>query len=180
MKALYEISQDYQNVISQLEENGGELTDELKAELDRIDGDAEAKIEHVALAIRQKEAEAEVVGKECERLQGRGRSIRNQIDSLKQYLHMNLSVLEKPKVKTPLITVWLQKNAPALEIVNPDEIPMSYKIATLKINPAYLTPSQIAQADIADNKTAILKAMKEGVVVPGVQFAPEKFSLRIK
>jgi phage host-nuclease inhibitor protein Gam len=108
---LYEISAEYDRVAEAIIENGGELTPELEAELEKIEGAFEEKAERVALYIRNLLATADTYTREALRIAQKSKSLQNTADSLKAYLKRNMEKLELTKVEGKLATVAIQKNS---------------------------------------------------------------------
>src|SRR3990167_9709297 len=65
---LYELADVYEGIAEALIENGGELTPDLAAQLDAIEGAFEAKVERVALSVRNLVATADAADAEAARL----------------------------------------------------------------------------------------------------------------
>ena len=81
---IFQISQDLLDAFSELEENGGELTDELEAKLTVSQADFKTKVENYTKVIKQAESDVELVDKEIKRLQELKKSKNNAIDRLKK------------------------------------------------------------------------------------------------
>lgn len=109
---LYEITQARDVLDTWLAESDGELTPELEAMLDELDGQADEKIERVALYIRERLANAEAVKVEAQRLQGIQKREEKAAESLKGYLKAQMERLGKTKVNGLLATIAIQ-NSPA-------------------------------------------------------------------
>lgn len=91
-KALWIISDELEAVGVRIAEVGGELSPELEAELDAIEGDFSAKVERVALYIRSREIDAEGAKAEKDRLAAIQKANEASVRGLKQYL---LGILER-------------------------------------------------------------------------------------
>lgn len=83
---IFQISQDLLDVFNELEENGGELTDELEAKLTVSQADFKTKVEGYTKVIKQAESDIELVDKEIKRLQELKKSKNNSIDRLKKVI----------------------------------------------------------------------------------------------
>ena len=132
---LYELADAYERIAEALIENGGELTAELAVDLDAIEGAFEAKVERVALYVRNLLATADAADAEAARLAVLARSRRQAADGLKGYLMAQLDRVEKPKVETPLIVVRIQKNSrPSIQWPDTLPIPEGYQRVTVSLD----------------------------------------------
>ncbi len=111
---LYQISDAREILETWLSETEGELTPELEAMLDELNGKADEKIERVALFIRETLANAEAIKTEEVRLNARRKAREKAAESLKEYLHREMDRLGKTKVQGLLATVAIQKNPPSV------------------------------------------------------------------
>lgn len=111
---LYDIA-DARNILDLwLMESEGEVTPELEALLAEVDADANAKIERVALYIREQKALADAAKQERDRLGGIASARLKAAESLTSYLHREMDRLGKDRVNGVLATIALQKNPPAV------------------------------------------------------------------
>ena len=125
---LYELADAYEQIAETLIENGGELTPELAAALDAIEGAFEAKVERVALYVRNLLVTADAADAEAARLAALVHSRRQGAEGLKGYLMVQLDRVQKPKVETPLVVVRIQKNShPAIRWPEALPIPENYQ-----------------------------------------------------
>ena len=83
---IFQISQDLLDVFNELEENDGELTDELEKRLTVSQAEFKTKVEGYTKVIKQAEADIELVDKEIKRLQELKKSKNNAIDRLKKVI----------------------------------------------------------------------------------------------
>lgn len=144
---LYEIKDARRILDEWLSESEGEVTPELEELLAQIDGQADEKIERVALYIRERLAQAKGVREERDRLDATVKREEKAAESLKGYLKMQMEHLGKTKVNGLLATIAIQRNsqpsvthaltdadlAHAYEVHAPvaqfiKEIPVSYRI----------------------------------------------------
>jgi len=132
---LYELADAYEQIAEALIENGGELTPELAAGLDAIEGAFEAKVERVALYVRNLLVTADAADAEAVRLGALARSRRQGAEGLKGYLMAQLDRVEKPKVETPLVVVRIQQNSrPAIQWPDTLPIPEGYQRVTVSLD----------------------------------------------
>jgi len=98
MRALYEIDQE---ILDCVDEETGEILDIEK--LDALNMEREAKLEGVALWIKDLRAEADAVKTEADKLTARKKALDNKITSIKNWL---LWALDGEKLKTPRCNVY--------------------------------------------------------------------------
>jgi hypothetical protein len=151
MRALYDINQD---ILSCVDLETGEILDVEK--LDALQLEREAKLEGVALWVKDLKAEADAVKAEADKLTARKKALDNKIDGLKAWL---LGALGGEKLKTPRCSVYQTHNQRVkieneaglvdflLSLDNPEEY-LRFKDPELK-------------------RDDIKKALKEGYIIPG-------------
>ena len=98
MRALYEIDQD---ILDCVDMETGEILD--TARLNALQMEREAKLEGVALWIKDMKAEAEAVKAEADKLTARKKALDNKIDGLKAWL---AAALNGEKLKTARCNVY--------------------------------------------------------------------------
>jgi hypothetical protein len=100
-RTLWAISDELEEIAALIAENGGELTPDLESALDRLEGEFSAKVERVALFVRQAELHAEGAKAEKDRLAAIQKANEQAAAGLKRYL---LGIMERhgrDKVDTP-------------------------------------------------------------------------------
>lgn len=114
--SLWELGDLLDAVVEEIIEAGGEITPEVEARYEWIEGAFEQKVENVALYHQELLLTAKAVKEEADRLAKRAKSFATAAESLKKYLHHELKKAGKERVKTDLITVRRQKNSrPTIE-----------------------------------------------------------------
>ncbi|HEL2164891.1 TPA: siphovirus Gp157 family protein [Streptococcus suis] len=159
MATLYELT----GIFKQIAEMEG-IDEETKLDtLESIDWTEqfEEKVENTVKVIKNKEADADQLKEEIDRLTKRKKSIENDITWLKTGLQGAFEITGHEKVKTLLFTVSLANNQPSV-VVDEDLLPKKYFIQTLK-----------------PDKTAIKELLKAGKKVKGAVLQ-ESRSLRIR
>lgn len=179
MKPLYQIVDSLRSIFDRLEESGGEMTPEIASDLSRVEVDFKNKVEAVALWIKAAEGAAGQIGAEIERLSQRKQSVEREIGSLKSYLLEQLIRANETRIKTSLVTVWRQSGQPAVNILNPAEVPARYKSGRLLL-PLESIPSVLRdRAEIVIDKKALGDDLKKAPI-SGAEFLPGREFLRIK
>ena len=151
MRALYEINQE---ILDCVDFETGEILDTEK--LDALQMEREAKLEGVALWVKDLKAEAEAVKAEADKLTARKKSLENKIDGLKQWL---LYALNGEKLKTPRCNVYQTHNQ---RVTVADEAKLISFLQTLNEPEKFLRFK-----DPELKKDDIKKALKDGYEIPG-------------
>jgi predicted nuclease with TOPRIM domain len=161
MSKLYELTQNYQNLLDLLD-NPEIPQDIIQEALNSVGEDIEVKVENIAKLIKSIEVDAKGFKEEEQRLATRRKSLENRIDSLKDYIEGAMRATSREKVKGKIFTLAIQKNAPSVDIVDLEAIPEEYFVVTKELT-----------------KKQILEALKAGIEVPGAQIKQTE-SLRIR
>lgn len=162
---LYTINKYYQDIIDELEENGGELTPELDLCLQFNEEQFEEQGEDYLKAIRNLEAEAEAFKKEAQTMKQKSDRAAKTAERLKETLLTTLRVRGIDKRKFGNFTAAVRRNERV--IVQEDmleQLPDDFKRVKTTI-----------EAD----KTALKTALKAGATIEGVSIV-DSYSLNIK
>ena len=151
MRPLYEINQD---ILDCIDDESGEILDTKK--LDALQMEREAKLEGVALWIKDLRAEADAVKAEADKLTARKKALDNKIDGIKAWL---LGALAGEKLKTARCNVY-QTHSQRVSIA--DEPKLISFLQTLNEPDKFLR-----FRDPELRKDEIKKALKDGAVIPG-------------
>lgn len=150
---LFDLGQNYLSVLGKIEENQGELTPELEAELDlaiqeiitKTDGYIKVASE-IEVAINQ--------AKEFEqKFKSRRQSLENQLDNLKTRLIQHMKVTNMTEIVGELGKVKLM-HSKAVNLLDDHLIPEKY-----------ITEKVV----ISISKTEIKKDIESGITVPGAE-----------
>lgn len=149
---LYELEQKQIRINELLEENGGELTPELEAELQIQDFEINEKFESYCKAIKSYEAAISGFKTEIERLKARKETAEKAITHMKDAMLNAISVFGLTKVHAGIFTIGTRKSQ-SLDVLDESLIPDMYKnkVTTIKVD-----------------KNAIKDAIKNGEDVEGV------------
>jgi hypothetical protein len=162
-KSIFNIKQEYVELLNQLEEVEGELTPELEAALVISREELETKAAGYAYVVNKLQADEDVIASEIERLKALKASKAKNIERLKTSVRDAMVLFDVVKIETPLMVLSLRKSE---ETIITDETIVAGEYMREKIT---LTP----------DKTAIKKAIKEGKKVEGAEVI-EKQNLQIK
>lgn len=161
--SLYKISVDLLALLQQIEENDGEITEEVAAALTINQEQAAAKVTDYGHAIKQLEGFAELAKAEAQRVQKIQKTYENTAKRLKEKVVEAMRLFGMEKVDTPTMKLSLRKTT-ATVIDDIEAVPKDYK--TVKVE------------TVAD-KTAIKKAIQSGGEIPGAHIE-ENASLQIR
>lgn len=156
---LYEIEQEIMNCVDM---ESGEVID--IARLDALTMERDAKIENIALWIKNLLSDAEQIKDEKNSLDERENACKNKADSLKEYLS---SYLAGSKFSTPRVAISFRKSE-SVEVIDINQI--------MKLDDA---ENYLKYSEPTADKTAIKQAIKAGICIPGCQIV-ENQNIQIK
>lgn len=158
---LYELTSEQLYINSLLEENGGELTEELVELMEINESNFNDKIESYCKAVRIMESNLIGVKAEIDRLSKMKKTYENSIDRMKETMKNSFVVLGKDKVTLGNFKVSL-RNSKAINILDEDKLPESVFVMKKEVS-----------------KTAIKDLLEQGEIVEGVALVENK-SIQIK
>ena len=164
MSSIYEITQDYLYLMemAEMEEVDAQMVADT---LEAVEGELEYKAEAYAKIMKNLEGDIQALKSEEERLSQKRKTIENNIKRMKEALQSVMEVTGKTKFKTQLFSFGIQNNAPSVVIT-----------ADIKDIPAeYL---RIKEPEV--DKTAIKKAIQEGIDLSDIAHLEQSQSLRIR
>ena len=163
MSTLYEINREIVEVIANaVDPETGEITGDLSS-LETLEMARDEKIENTGLYIKNLAADIEQLKNEENALKQRRQIKEHRIDRLKQYVSYSLQNAGHKKFETPRLSLSFRKTT-AVDIDDMDKLPEEYRRT---------------KTEIRADKTAISKAIKNGVEVDGARLV-ERLSLQIK
>ena len=120
---LYELTDAYAELAALLDEcESEEEAAQLWAQMDEVSASIAEKADNYARFLRNKQAEADSLGKEIERLQKRKRSAENQIEQLREHMRFAMGVAGATEIRTALGKWTVRKNAPRVEVLDESEV----------------------------------------------------------
>jgi len=167
MQTLWQLTQEELSFISLMEENGGELTDEIAEELAIRRDNFQHKAEAYAKFILKLESEAEQAAAEIKRIQALKKAKENTVARLRESLLAALMVFTEEDAKgirryeTPLAKLSTRKSQ-AVEVLDEQLIPADFWVIKKEVS-----------------KSTISQAIKDGAEVPGAQLK-DNISLSIR
>ena len=165
MANLYEITQDYLQILSMMEDP--ELDPQTLADtMEAVEGELEIKAENYAKVMKNLEADVSAIKSEIERLSGRKKTIENNIKNMKSALQMAMETTGKTKFKTELFSFGIRKNAPSVIMDEPyiENVPERF----------------LKYSEPTINRSAIKEAIQNGEDLEGLAHLESSTSLTIK
>lgn len=152
---LWELSADMDAISDEIMANGGEVTEEMEARLDALDGSFTEKVERVALYIRQVKLTADAAKAEKDRLAAIQKRYDTEARGLKAYLLRHLEHQGHAKIETAKVRVRVQKSPPSIKWTGgPFDIPDNYRVVNYSFD---------ATQAKADHKAGV--DLPEGIVI---------------
>ncbi len=153
--ALYQLSQNYIEALDFLTDPEADLPAEvINDTLEALGGELEDKAVNVTKFLRNMEAAAEAIKQAEAEMAKRRKALESRVKWLKDYLKGSMEYTGITKIECPYFKLAIQKNPPAVAILNEDAIPDEFKeqVITWKFD-----------------KTGIKEAIKAGQAVPGAE-----------
>lgn len=162
MKTLYQINNDYYDLISQIELAEGELTPELESALEINKNELEVKSIAYVEYIKTKESFNDRITEEIKRLQAIKKANETLIDRLKTNLVSAVNLYGT--FKSGFLTFSTRKSKQVEVNCDPNDLPKEFKVVKVTETP---------------DKNAIKKAIEQGQEVAGCKIV-ENINLQIK
>jgi len=159
--SLYQINGALISLLEEIEENGGELTEEIASQLEIKEAELFEKTSGYLEIIGSQEAFISRIDEEIKRLEARKKQSKNLVDRLKSNLVNAVEVFGEIELETATVTT---RKSVSVEVTDVNSLPDIYKLK---------------KVTEAANKTVIKKDLKEGVVIDGCQLIENK-NLKIK
>lgn len=165
MANLYEITQDYLQILSMMEDP--ELDPQTLADtMEAVEGELEIKAENYAKVMKNLEADVAGIKAEIDRLSERKKTIENNIKNMKSALQMAMETTGKTKFKTELFSFGIRKNAPSVIMDEPyiENVPERF----------------LKYSEPTINRSAIKEAIQSGENLEGLAHLEQTESIIIK
>lgn len=165
MPSLYELTENYTNVLEVLETAADEeVTELLQQTLQSVNEDIKTKVDNMVRVIRNYEADVKALKDEEKRLADKRKSVENSKQRLENYLQSFTSETEGKKFKGNIFDVSIRKNPPKVIVDDESLIPVEF-----------ITVKEVKTVD----KTALKNHIKLIGDVEGCRLVQEE-SLKIK
>jgi hypothetical protein len=148
---IYKIQHEYQQLVNELIENGGEITPEIELALQINKDNFHSKSENYAYITKQFDGEMDIIDNEIKRLQQARKSREKTIQRLKDTIELAMLTFDVNKIETPLIKISFRKSE-SVEVSDVNDLPNEFKVIKL--------------TETAD-KLKIKDALKSGVFISG-------------
>lgn len=149
---IFNIQNEYKLLVSELIENGGELTPELELSLQINKDQLQSKSENYAYIIKQIDAECDIIDNEIKRLQQAKKVRENTVDRLKATLTTAMNTFELTEIKTPLIKLNFRKSESVI-VYDVNSLPQMFK--TIKVTE---TPDKAKIKEVIKNGDTVVGA----------------------
>jgi hypothetical protein len=149
---IFNIQNEYKQLVSELIENGGELTPELELSLQINKDQLQSKSENYAYIIKQIDAECDIIDNEIKRLQQAKKVRENTVERLKTTLTTAMHLFEVNEIKTPLIKINFRKSESVI-VYDVNSLPQMFK--TIKVTE---TPDKAKIKEVIKNGDTVVGA----------------------
>ena len=123
---LYEITNEYENIFNQINEDG-EIGEDLLSKIDSVTLDFQEKAISVACYIKNLEAEEKAISDAMKDMAKRKDVLTKQAQYLSDYLQYNLQKLSINEIKSsPYFKIRIKQCPPSVEVVDESQIPKEY------------------------------------------------------
>ncbi len=166
---LYELSEQYQNLLAMMDE----IPEDAFADtMEALEGEIEEKIDGIVSVIKALTAEEEAILKEKEALDARAKVKERHVERLKGYLKSYMTMTGRTKVETARNVISIASSTPKVVL---DEAFIKWAVESKRID--LLKP--LAEPKYEADKAAIKKAIQDGASIPFAQLE-QSMALRYK
>ncbi|WP_239705071.1 siphovirus Gp157 family protein [Mammaliicoccus sp. E-M24] len=131
---LYEITEQFQQVLSLIDDEEGYSYEDLKDTLDSIGELGEDKIANTGKVLRKLNDELMIIENREKEIKELKVKKKRDIENLKSYLLFNMEALGKKKVETPTIKV-ATRNTKVVNILDEKKLPEEFIKTEIKTSP---------------------------------------------
>ena len=161
--ALYQIEQEYLNIVQSIIDAGGEITEEQETALSISKEQLQNKGVCYGFIVKELEGNIDLIDLEIKRLNALKKPLVNSIDRLKNNLSQAMQMFEVTELKTPLLKINFRKSE-SVEVTDIDLLDTDFVKTTITK---------------AADKIAIKEAIKSGENVQGAVLVTNQ-NLQIK
>lgn len=162
MANIFQIQSEYIQLMNDIQEQEGELTQELSDRLAIVESDLQTKSQGYISVIKTLDAECDIIDLEIKRLQSLKKVRNNTIERLKGAISQAMTTFEIEKIETPLNKITF-RNSKSVNIIDVEMLPNTCVIIERK----------------PISKTEIRKLIENGIEVSGAELIESK-TLQIK
>lgn len=165
MMRLYDIANEYQNILNELyDPETGEVNESALLKLEQVETSLDKKAIALASFIRNMDAEKEAIKAAKDQMALREKRLNKRIESLEEYLQSNMERCGISHISCPHFEIKLKKCPASVDVENEEMIPEEYK--------RIVTETRI-------DKVKIKEEISLGVVIPGASLK-NRLRLEIK
>ena len=161
--ALYQIEQEYLNIVQSIIDAGGEITEEQETALSISKEQLQNKGVCYGFIVKELEGNIDLIDLEIKRLNALKKPLVNSIDRLKNNLSQAMQMFEVTELKTPLLKINFRKSE-SVEVTDIDLLDVDFVKTTITK---------------AADKVAIKEAIKAEIPVRGAVLLTN-YNLQIK
>jgi hypothetical protein len=161
--ALYQIEQEYLNIVQSIIDAGGEITEEQETALSISKEQLQNKGVCYGFIVKELEGNIDLIDLEIKRLNALKKPLVNSIDRLKNNLSQAMQMFDVTELKTPLLKINFRKSE-SIEVTDIDLLDADFVKTTITK---------------AADKIAIKEAIKQGENVQGAVLVTNQ-NLQIK
>ena len=161
--ALYQIEQEYLNIVQSIIDAGGEITEEQETALSISKEQLQNKGVCYGFIVKELEGNIDLIDLEIKRLQALKKPLVNSIDRLKNNLSQAMQMFDVTELKTPLLKINFRKSE-SIEVTDIDLLDADFVKTTITK---------------AADKIAIKEAIKAEIPVRGAVLI-NNYNLQIK
>ncbi|ACU61320.1 siphovirus Gp157 family protein [Chitinophaga pinensis] len=188
-KSLFNIRQEHLSLLTEIEDNEGELTEEILAKLQLSQEDFQSKVISYGFVIKKLDAESDVIAAEIKRLQSLKSKADKRADLFRKIIDEGMKQFGYDKVESELLKISYHKSSPVELLENFSDNILQYVKVNFNINPELA--DKAAEAGITEDvlsvfnvipsasKERIKDQLKAGIKIPGASIE-EKKSLQIR
>lgn len=163
MAHLYEIAEQYKELAAMADDES--LAEAVRDTMQGVVGEFEDKGKAIACVLLNMDGDVEAIDAQIARLNDRKKAIINRQESMKDYLRENMEACGIKKITHPLFSITCVQGR-EIAVIDQESI-LPDEMVTVK-------------TVVSPDKSAIAKALKEGLEVPGAHLERAKSSIRIK
>lgn len=124
--SLYGIQEEYRNLMDIIEENDGEITDDVMDELLKNESDFNIKVENYVRMIRHYKGVQDAAKAEIDHIRSKQNIAKNCEERLREYLTAAMKERGLEKVKTDFVSVTRKETRSISDNINLDAVPEEF------------------------------------------------------
>ena len=153
LPALYEIADSYRQALELFTDPDQDFDQQMVNDtLQGLEGTLEVKATNVAAFFQNLEVTADAIREAEKRMAQRRKAIERRVESLREYLRVNMEACGIQKIESAHFSIRLQKSPASVVIDDEQSLPPDYVEQVVTVKP---------------NKLLIKKAITDGFDVPG-------------